>query len=105
MMVEGRDVLFIVSTVTRALATEATAEFATVVGSAHPAGGLAVAWNLRFRRSVSVLPGVKFNFNMKSQSFTFKEGPVSYTANSRGTRTRSVHLAKGLSTRKVSRRR
>ena len=64
-----------------------------------------MAWHLRFRRSVRLFPGVRFNLNRRSQSLTFKEGPVSRTVNTDGSETTNVHVAKGASMRKTTRRR
>ncbi|MCO7127761.1 DUF4236 domain-containing protein [Sporolactobacillus shoreicorticis] len=52
----------------------------------------------RFRKSIKIAPGIKFNINKKSVGMTFGTKGAHYTINSKGTRTKSVGiLGTGLS--------
>ena len=44
----------------------------------------------RFRKSFKIAPGVKFNLNKNSHSFTFGGKGTHYTINSKGKRTKTV---------------
>lgn len=44
----------------------------------------------RFRKSIKIAPGIKFNINKKSVGMTFGTRGAHYTVNSKGTRTTSV---------------
>ena len=46
----------------------------------------------RFRKSFKIAPGVKFNLNKKSHSFTFGGKGMHYTVNSDGKRTKSFWI-------------
>lgn len=46
----------------------------------------------RFRKSIKIAPGVKFNINKKSVGMTFGTKGAHYTVNSKGTRTKSVGI-------------
>lgn len=46
----------------------------------------------RFRKSFKIAPGVKFNLNKKSHSFTFGGKGMHYTVNSNGKRTKSFGI-------------
>lgn len=47
---------------------------------------------LRFRKSIKIAPGVKFNINKKSVGLTVGKSGVHYTVNSKGKRTASVGI-------------
>ncbi|MFT8362961.1 MAG: DUF4236 domain-containing protein [Sporolactobacillus sp.] len=46
----------------------------------------------RFRKSIKIAPGIKFNINKKSVGMTFGTKSAHYTVNSKGTRTKSVGI-------------
>lgn len=46
----------------------------------------------RFRKSIKIAPGIKFNINKKSVGVTFGTKGAHYTINSKGTRTKSVGI-------------
>ena len=55
----------------------------------------------RFRKSFKIAPGIKFNLNKNSHSFTFGGKGIHYTVNSDGKRTKSFGIpGSGLYTQK-----
>lgn len=46
----------------------------------------------RFRKSFKIAPGIKFNLNKNSHSFTFGGKGIHYTVNSDGKRTKSFGI-------------
>jgi hypothetical protein len=46
----------------------------------------------RFRKSIKIAPGIKFNINKKSVGMTFGTRGAHYTVNSKDTRTKSVGI-------------
>ena len=60
---------------------------------------------LRFRKSFTIMPGLRLNINKKSVSLTTKVGPVSHTVSTSGRDTTNVSLPGPLSYRKETTRR
>ena len=64
-----------------------------------------MAWHLRFRRSIRIAPGVRFNLNKQSHSVTMGRRGVHYTRSSNGTVTKSFGIpGTGISWREVKKK-